>query len=58
MTNNWGDIDKYESNTSELVANEDIAGHFIFDEKLSENFIIKARFVADDNVVETPSSIT
>ena len=58
MTNNRVDFEHYEGNTSDLVAYEEITGHFIFDLKLSENFRRKARFVADGHLVETPVSIT
>ena len=58
MTNNWVGFDNYEGNTSDLVAYEEITGHFIFDLKLSENFRRKAGFVADGHLVETPVSIT
>ena len=51
-------FENYEGNTSELVAYEEITGHLIFNVKLSESFRIKARFVADGHLVETPASIT
>ena len=58
MTNNRCAFEKYEGNTSELVAYIEITGHLIFDVKLSENFRDKARFVADGHLVETPASST
>ena len=58
MTQNRCSLEHYEGNTIELVAYKDITGHLIFDVKLSENFRIMVRFVADGHLVETPSSIT
>ena len=58
MTNNRVAFEHHEGNTRDLVAYEEITGHFIFDVKLYENFRRKARFVADGNLVETLESIT
>ena len=58
MTNNWVAFEHYQGNTSDLVAYEEITGHFIFDVKVSEKFRIKERFVSDGHLVETPESIT
>ena len=58
MTNNWVAFKHYEVNTSDLVAYEEITGPFIFDVKLSDNFIRKASFLSDGHLVETPESIT
>ena len=58
IRNNRCAFEKYEGNTSELVAYEEITGHLIFDVKLSEHFRRKVMFVADRNLVETPVSIT
>ena len=57
MTNSWVAFQQYKVNTSDLVLYEEITGHFIFDVKFSENFIRKARFFADGNLVDTPASI-
>ena len=51
MTNNRVDFEHYEGNTSDLVAYEEITGHFIFDVKMSENLRINSRFVADGHLV-------
>ena len=51
MTNNWVDFEHYEGNTSDMVAYEEITGHFIFDVKMSENLRINSRFVADGHLV-------
>ena len=53
-----GSFEHYKGNTSDLVAYEEITGHFIFEVKLYDNFRRKARFVADGNLVKTPASIT
>ena len=44
MTNNRVTFDKYEGNTSDLVAYEEITGHFIFDVNFSENLYKKGKF--------------
>ena len=51
MINNRCDFGNYEGNTSELVVYKYITSHIIFDLKLSENFRIKARFVAYEHLV-------
>ena len=58
ITKNRVAFEHYEGDTSDLVAYEEITGHFIFDVKMSDNFRRKARFVADGNLVENPASIT
>ena len=58
ITKNRVVFEHYEGNTSDLVAYEEITGHFIFDVKLSEKFRIKARFFADGHLLHTPASIT
>ena len=57
MINNRCALEYYKSNTSELVAYKEITGHLIFNVKLSDKFRIKARFVADGHLVDTPASI-
>ena len=52
------EVDYYDGDPSYLIGHQQITVHTIFDVKMGENSLRKARFVADGYKTESPSSIT
>ena len=58
MKNNRVSLELYKGKLENLIGYQEISGHLIYDVKLAENFRLNTRFLADRQLMNSPSFIT